>query len=87
MPRRPLHLALVQVLDAFDADVLGRRHFLFGGGTRIALDLDEFRESKDLDFLCSDGSDYGDLRLLASTEGYAALRGLQSERRGSRAIR
>ena len=42
-------------------------------GTRIALDLDEFRESKDLDFLCSDGSDYGDLRLLASTEGYAAL--------------
>ena len=73
MPRRPLHLALSRVLDAFDAALLGRHRFLFGGGTRIALDLDEFRESKDLDFLCSDASSYGDLRLLASREGYGAL--------------
>jgi Nucleotidyl transferase AbiEii toxin, Type IV TA system len=73
MPRRALHIVLSRVLDAFDADLLGKHRFLFGGGTRIALDLDEFRESKDLDFLCSDASSYGDLRLLASSEGYAAL--------------
>jgi hypothetical protein len=73
MPRRPLHLILSQVLQALDAGLLSRCRFLFGGGTRIALELDEFRESKDLDFLCSDASSYGDLRLLASREGYGAL--------------
>jgi hypothetical protein len=34
----------------------------FGGGTRIVLELDEYRESLDIDFLCSDKKGYRALR-------------------------
>ncbi|GAB7225145.1 hypothetical protein VoSk93_43660 [Vibrio owensii] len=34
----------------------------FGGGTRIALELDEFRESIDIDFLCPNKDSYRSVR-------------------------
>lgn len=67
------HQSVLTLLTAFEADTLARTRFLFGGGTRIVLDLDEFRESYDVDFLCSDAEGYADLRFMAATRGYAGL--------------
>jgi Nucleotidyl transferase AbiEii toxin, Type IV TA system len=73
MFRREHHQKVVAVLGALRSDVLARCRFWFGGGTRIVLELDEYRESRDIDFLCSDAAGYGELRLLASTGSYPAL--------------
>jgi hypothetical protein len=59
---RPHHNAIAQVLKALDADLLLRAQAWFGGGTAIVLNLGEYRESIDIDFLC------------ASQEGYRLLR-------------
>ena len=61
-PARPRHRTVLAALRALDADFLARAECFFGGGTRIVLALDEYRESADVDFLC------------ASREGYRALR-------------
>jgi Nucleotidyl transferase AbiEii toxin, Type IV TA system len=60
--RRPHHRALVGILGSMNASFLERSGCFFGGGTCIALMLDEFRESRDIDFLC------------ASRDGFRALR-------------
>jgi hypothetical protein len=70
---RPRHRAVLAVLEGFEAERLSACGFLFAGGTRIVLDLGEFRESLDIDFLCSDPSGYGDLRFAARQRGYGAL--------------
>lgn len=62
MFRRETHRIVEAVLDSFRADVLARCKFLFGGGARIVLELDEYRESHDIDFLCSDAEGYAELR-------------------------
>lgn len=67
-PSRPRHRTVLAALRALDADFLARAKCFFGGGTRIVLALDEYRESADIDFLC------------ASREGYRALRGTVSDR-------
>jgi len=61
------------VLQAFDERALRRCRCLFGGGTQIALELDEFRESRDIDFLCSDATGYAELRSLARSGGVEGL--------------
>jgi hypothetical protein len=73
MFRRERHRKVQALLAAFDASLLTRYNVLFGGGTRIALDLDEYRESYDIDFLCSDPEDYAGFRFNASSRGYDAL--------------
>jgi len=65
--RRARHRVVVQALAAFDVDFLDRTQCYFGGGTRIVLELGEYRESEDIDFLCS------------SRDGYRALRSAVSE--------
>ena len=61
-PARPRHRTVLAALRTLDADFLARAECFFGGGTRIVLALDEYRESADVDFLC------------ASRDGYRALR-------------
>ncbi|MFL6237854.1 MAG: nucleotidyl transferase AbiEii/AbiGii toxin family protein [Thermoanaerobaculia bacterium] len=73
MFRRERHRRLLELLAAFDSGVLSRCRFLFGGGTRIVLELDEYRESLDIDFLCSDAQGYAELRFQASSRGYDSL--------------
>jgi len=73
MFRRPVHREAARVLGAFDERALRRCRCLFGGGTQIALELDEFRESRDIDFLCSDATGYAELRSLARSGGGQAL--------------
>jgi hypothetical protein len=66
--RRARHRVVENALSAFNADFLQQVRCFFGGGTRIVLDLGEYRESEDLYFLCS------------SRDGYRALRTAVSER-------
>jgi Nucleotidyl transferase AbiEii toxin, Type IV TA system len=65
---RPRHATVAAALSALDGGFLAACRCWFGGGTRIVLELGEYRESEDLDFLCS------------STAGYRALRSTISER-------
>jgi len=73
---RPAHRTVATILASLDASRLSTTRFLFSGGTRIALEFEEFRESRDVDFLCSYGEGYGELRQLMRSEGY---RGVFSE--------
>ncbi len=73
MFERPWHRDVLRILGALDADLLAENGFLFGGGTRLVLELQEYRESLDVDFLCSDPAGYGELRALARSRGYPAL--------------
>ena len=50
------HQVIESALNNFNADFFYENKILFGGGTRIALDLNEFRTSIDIDFLCPDKS-------------------------------
>ena len=60
--RRARHQAVARILAGLASDVLTRAKCYFGGGTRIALELNEYRESEDIDFICSDLAGYRTLR-------------------------
>lgn len=62
MYRRPHHRLIDRILQGMNKSLLEDSSCLFGGGTCIALQLDEFRESRDIDFLCSDHAGYRNLR-------------------------
>lgn len=71
--RRPRHRAVAGVLGVLDARVLQEAECYFGGGTRIALELDEFRESEDIDFICSDIAGYRKLRATVDQRSLGSL--------------
>lgn len=60
--RRPWHRLVWRVLGTLNGALLSDAKCYFGGGTRIAMELDEFRESVDIDFLCADRGGYRTLR-------------------------
>ncbi len=62
MYTRVHHVAVDKALAAMDSGFLGRAKCFFGGGTRVVLELKEYRESADIDFLCSDREGYRALR-------------------------
>ncbi len=53
MFNRPHHQSIANVLQRINSDLLMKAECFFGGGTAIALSLDEYRESVDIDFMCS----------------------------------
>ncbi len=59
---RPHHQRIAKFLASLNAEFLAQSGCFFGGGTAITLSLGEYRESVDVDFLCS------------SMDGYRALR-------------
>ena len=73
--RRPWHRLVWQVLESLNSDLLARARCWFGGGTRVAMELGEFRESVDVDFLCEDREGY---RILRSTITQSSLGDLAS---------
>ncbi len=73
MFERPEHRLVLEVLQSLRSDVLADCRFLFAGGTRIVLGLQEYRVSKDIDFLCSQAEGYAQLRLATRQTSYAAL--------------
>lgn len=56
------HNVIRSVLNNFNADVFFENSILFRGGTRIALEIDEYRESIDIDFLYPNKLSYRSVR-------------------------
>lgn len=56
------HRLVGRILRAFDAELLLSAECYFGGGTQLALTYSEYRESKDIDFLCSSRAGFRKLR-------------------------
>jgi hypothetical protein len=81
-PTRPRHATVVAALRALDGEFLRECKCWFGGGTRIVLELGEYRESEDIDFLCADPAGYRALRSTISDRslGRIAARPLVLER-------
>lgn len=73
MFERPNHQRVARVLESLDARLLLRNRCLFGGGTAIALLHGEFRESVDIDLICSSVDGYRELRGLVNKGGIDVL--------------
>ena len=71
--RRPFHRLVQQLLVNLDAELLGTNACYFGGGTRAVLELAEYRESKDVDFLCADRDGYRVIREIVAEHGLHRL--------------
>ena len=71
--RRPLHRRVLAQLASLDGAFLMECRCYFGGGTRIVLELDEYRESRDIDFLCADRDGYRRLRETVSEASLGAI--------------
>lgn len=67
------HQIIESALKNFNADFLAENHILFGGGTRIALEIDEYRESVDIDFLCPTRESYRAVRQQVTNASLGAL--------------
>jgi len=68
MFKRPHHQRIAKVLKSFNVDFLRESQCFFGGGTAIVLQLDEYRESVDIDFLCASVEGYGKIRRSVSSD-------------------
>lgn len=51
--RRPHHRVIARILGALNGGLLSQAACYFGGGTHLAMSFGEYRESRDIDFLCS----------------------------------
>jgi hypothetical protein len=71
--KRPAHRQVAEVMGALDASFLDRAHCYFAGGTRIVLELGEYRESRDVDFMCADRDGYRLLREAVSAESLGPI--------------
>lgn len=68
------HNKILTILESLDSDLLEKSFAYFGGGTLIALDFGEYRQSKDVDFICPVSlSGYRHLRTAVFEGGYKAL--------------
>lgn len=73
MFKRPHHQRIATVLAQMNVAFLRDTRCYFGGGTAIALQLGEFRESVDIDFLCADQDGYRKLRASVFEKGLGDL--------------
>ncbi len=73
LANRPEHQLALEVLATLDRDFLRDAECWFAGGTAISLRCDEFRISRDVDFLVSSRSGY---RMLRERVYDAGVRGL-----------
>lgn len=92
--KRIRHQAIYAALLHFDAQFLATHQILFGGGTRIALELDEYRESVDIDFLCPDKASFRAVRAAVTpdslgqlvTQEFVYLRQIRADRDAVRCV-
>ncbi|MGB0563435.1 MAG: nucleotidyl transferase AbiEii/AbiGii toxin family protein [Spirulinaceae cyanobacterium] len=61
--RFTIHQQIQTILSCLNASLLAESRAYFGGGTVLAMELDEYRQSHDIDFICS-----------IATAGYKNLR-------------
>jgi hypothetical protein len=71
--KRPSHNEVLGGLKQLDAAFLEANRCYFGGGTRIVLELGEYRESRGIDFLCADVAGYRALRETISESSLGAI--------------
>lgn len=70
---RSCHRQVANVLSRLDGPFLKRAGCYFGGGTRIVLELGEYRESRDIDFLCASREGYRQVRETVSETSLGAI--------------
>lgn len=70
---RPHHKLIQKALKNFNSEYLDEHRILFGGGTRIALELNEYRESIDIDFICPDKESYRAVRAVVTPNSLGNL--------------
>ena len=51
--RRPHHRTIARILKSLNSGFLSEAACYFGGGTQLAMSFGEYRESRDIDFLCA----------------------------------
>lgn len=73
MFKRLQHRRIAFVLEHLKKENLAACDCLFGGGTALSLQLGEYRESVDIDFLCGSLESYGTLRSGIFNEGSSFL--------------
>jgi hypothetical protein len=73
MFKQPTHNQILQVLQALNSDFLTTCETYFGGGTLLALSYQEYRLSRDIDFMCPYGAAFSQLRRSIYDHGYDAL--------------
>ena len=71
--RRPHHRLVSRALKSMDASFLVRTECYFGGGTLLAMTLGEYRESRDIDFLCSSRVGFRSLRETVTDRSLGAI--------------
>ena len=71
--KRARHQLVMQALTALDHRFLAAAKCYFGGGTRIAMALGEYRESADIDLLCADRDGYRALRSTVTDKSLGAI--------------
>jgi hypothetical protein len=71
--RRERHRTVAAALRALNGAFLAAAECYFAGGTRIVLELDEYRESEDLDFLCSSRTGYRTLRSTITDQSLGSI--------------
>lgn len=69
MFERPHHQKIAQLLSGLNAEALRSNGCYFGGGTAISLACGEYRESIDVDFICSSVDGYRNIRNLVNKSG------------------
>jgi hypothetical protein len=60
--RRPHHRAVARILATLNTSFLSQAACYFGGGTQLTMAFGEYRESRDIDFLCSSRAGFRLLR-------------------------
>jgi hypothetical protein len=91
---RARHARVAAALGALDGTFLADCQCWFGGGTRIVLELGEYRESEDVDFLCGSAPGYRALRSAIDDRSLgklaarpvALLRDVRADRYGIRTV-
>jgi Nucleotidyl transferase AbiEii toxin, Type IV TA system len=73
MFNQPIHNQILQILQALNSDLLTTCKTYFGGGTLLALSYNEYRLSRDIDFMCPYGTAFSQLRNALYDRGYDAL--------------
>lgn len=67
------HRIIARLLAALDGEFLLRCRCYFGGGTRLALLLGEYRESRDIDFLMSSREGFREIRAAIDTASLGSV--------------
>ncbi|CDH20478.1 nucleotidyl transferase AbiEii/AbiGii toxin family protein [Xenorhabdus bovienii] len=67
------HAKIARILESIDADFIEDAECYFAGGTAIVMLLDEYRESVDIDFLCSSREGYSKLRSTVTNDSFGQV--------------